>query len=72
MFKFLKEPPKGQSVSLTLLIVSFIALIIAGSLEMLEIAKSSAVFETLFITCSGLYFGRRVAISKDQKEITKE
>lgn len=73
MLAFIKDPKTSEkSVSLTLLLVSFIALLVGGCLEMLDVVKNVSVLESLFFTCAGLYFGRRINMSKDNKELTKE
>lgn len=36
---------------------------------MFGVVDSVGVFETLYITSTGLYFGRKINISKDTKEI---
>jgi hypothetical protein len=73
MFGFIKDPKTSQkSVSLTLLLISFIALLVGGGLEMFEVIKTVSVLENLFFTCAGLYFGRRINISKDNKDLAKE
>lgn len=71
--KFLIDPKtKIESVSLTLLLISFAALIVAGVLEMFGKVDTVSIFEALFLTCSGLYWGRRIKLSKDTKELDKE
>lgn len=50
---------KEKSVSLTLLVWAAMLVIVAGSLEMFEVIKSTSVFPELLYTAAGLYFGRR-------------
>lgn len=70
---FIKDPKtKKQSVSLTLLLIAFAALVVSGILEMFDVIETVSIFESLFLTCSGLYWGRRISLSKDKKELDKE
>ncbi len=58
--KFFSDPKDGKpSVSLTILVVSFILLIIAGGLEIFEVTKSTGPFMELVLSAFALYFGRR-------------
>lgn len=68
--KWIPDPKtKEPSVSLTLLVVSFLGLVIVGALEIFQMVKTTSVFETLFMTTSGLYFGRRLSLGKDTKSL---
>ena len=70
-FLFKSPTTKKHSVSLTLLLVSFALLAIAGCLQLFGVVKDANIFDTLFITSTGLYFGRKVNISKGSKEISE-
>jgi predicted permease len=50
---------KKPSVSLTLLVISVLALIIVGSLEIMNKINTTSIFEQFFYTQVALYFGRR-------------
>lgn len=57
---FILDPKtKERSVSLTLLLVSFISVLIASGLEMAGVIKTVSVVPELFFACAGLYFGRK-------------
>lgn len=67
---YLKDPKtKEESVSLTLLVVSAALLIVAGGLEMFGVISNTSIFDMFFYSNAGLYFGRRVKLSKESKEI---
>lgn len=62
---FLTDPKSKQpSVSLTLLIISFLALLCASLLHISKITDSTSSLMELFVTTASLYFGRRVNVSK--------
>lgn len=71
--KFVKDPKnKEESVSLTLLLITYSLLIVSGVLQIFKVVDDVSIFDTLFLTCSGLYWGRRIKLSKDTKELDKE
>lgn len=60
---FVEDPSTGQkSVSLTLLVASFIAVAAAGGLQVAGLVSSTGPFLELFYSASALYFGRRLNI----------
>lgn len=62
---YLKHPgEKEKSVSLTLLIISFIILIGMGILQAFNVVQSIGPFMEIFITTVTLYFGRRIPFDK--------
>lgn len=72
MFNFLTKDKNGeQSVSRTLLLISFILLVILGTLQVCGVVKDVGIFENLFWSTSGLYFGRKISLTKDTKELDK-
>jgi hypothetical protein len=61
---FVPDPKtKEPSVSLTLLLISTIALIIIGSLHAAGIIQTTSIFTEMFYSTTALYFGRRFNIS---------
>ena len=58
---FIIDPITGQkSVSLTLLIVSFVGIVIAAGLEAANVIHTTSVLNELYFANAGLYFGRRI------------
>lgn len=56
---FIKHPDNNkESVSLTLLLISFGLLSIAGILQCFSIIKDVGPFMEIFIICTSLYFGQ--------------
>jgi hypothetical protein len=51
---------KEQSVSLTILMVSLLAVFIAGGLQVAGVVSSTSVFENIFFSSCALYFGRKL------------
>lgn len=63
---WVKDPNKKgnpPSVSLTLMVVSFSLLVLAGSLEVFEVTKGTGPFMELCISAFALYFGRRLSFA---------
>lgn len=62
--KLLAQDPKQKepSVSLTMLLISFIIVLIAAGLEMAGKVKGTSVTLELFWGTAGLYFGRRTSL----------
>ncbi len=57
---FVLDPKsKERSISLTLLLISFGAVLAASGLEMAGVIKTVSVVPELFFACAGLYFGRK-------------
>ena len=54
---------KTPSVSLTLLVISFTATIVAGALNMSGVVASTSIFTELTYSCVALYFGRRTTFA---------
>jgi len=64
---FIKDPKTGESsVSLTLMLVTFMGAVIASVLEMCNLVESTSLAAELFYATSALYFGRRFNIGKDK------
>lgn len=59
---FIDPKNKKPSVSLTLMLVSFILLVILSTLKALEHVNSVGAFQELFYATAALYFGRRVQV----------
>ncbi len=59
---WLKKESEGQSVSLTLMTVAFVAFLIASGLEIFQVIKSTGPLFELFGTTVALYFGRKLNI----------
>lgn len=60
---YFKDPKTGeQSISLTLLIVTFLCAIGAGALNMFGKTSSTSIFAELFYSSAALYFSRRFSI----------
>lgn len=58
-----KEPRNGgPSVSLTLLVISFICVLVAGTLHMFDKVSNTSLFSEVFYSAVALYFGRRIGI----------
>ncbi len=59
LFWLVDPKTKKVSVSLTMLVISFAALLIGCGLEMAEVTKSTSVLVEIFYANVALYFGRR-------------
>jgi hypothetical protein len=71
--KYLKDPKtKEESVSLTLLIISVIALIVAGVCQVSGVVETTGPFLEFFGINAGLYFGRRLSIGSKSLGPEKE
>ena len=72
--KLLVQDPKQKepSVSLTMLLVTFIVVLVAAGLDMAGKVKSTSVVTELFYACTALYFGRRFNIGGKQIGMDKE
>lgn len=58
---YLRDPKtKEPSVSLTLLVLSFMALLVASTFHITGLVENTSGLNELFITTAGLYFGRRI------------
>lgn len=61
--KWLNDPITNlPSVSLTMLLATFILVIASGGLEMFGLVKNTSLFGEMFYTTTALYFGRRLTI----------
>lgn len=75
---WVKDPITNlASVSLTILVISFTAVIVAGALNMAGVVQSTSLFSEVFYSCCALYFGRRFsfggkAFTSDKAEEIKE
>ena len=68
-----KDPKDGkESVSLTLLQITFIGCIIGAMFESVGYIKSSGVMSELFYSMVGLYFFRRATIKSKFMDINNE
>ncbi len=65
-----------EEISLSLLIVSFILIMVTGILQVFKRVDSTGPFMNLFLTCGGLYFGRswvkQTANNKENEEKVNE
>ena len=62
--KYFVDPKNNlPSVSLTLMLVSFILLVVLSTLKALEHVNSVGAFQELFYATAALYFGRRVQVN---------
>lgn len=52
-----------KSVSLTLLIISFMVLVVVGLLDVFRVVESVGVFLELFLSTGALYFGRTMVFN---------
>lgn len=63
MKPWVNDPVSGlPSVSLTLLVVTFAGVIVAGALNMAGVVASTSIFSEVFYSATALYFGRRMNI----------
>lgn len=61
---YLVDPTNGQkSVSLTIMMVSFVTLLGFAIASVLEYVKNVDPLLDIFYACAALYFGRRVSIN---------
>jgi len=57
---FMTDPKTGTpSVSLSMLMLSFVAVLAASVCHMTGLVESTSSLTELFYACAGLYFGRR-------------
>lgn len=62
-FHYLNDPKDGKpSVSLTLLMVSFLGVLVAASLQLAKVTDSTSVMTEVFYSTLALYFGRRFTV----------
>ena len=59
-----------QEISLTLMVLSFLLIVGVGILQVLKKVESTGPFKELFLTCCGLYFGRKWVKSTKTEEKT--
>ena len=61
---FIQDIAKGgrPSVSLTLLVISFLLLVVVGALQIAGVINNTGVFTELFYSSSCLYFSRSLNI----------
>lgn len=70
---FIEDPTTGnKSVSLTLLVVSAIALITVGGLEVAGLVHNEGPFKELLYSTISLYFARRVNINGKSFSLDKD
>lgn len=76
---WLKDPITNvPSVSLTILVATFVLTVIAGAAHMSGYAQSTSLFAEMFYSATALYFGRRLNIggkayaSDKTEEVKKE
>lgn len=66
MSLWLQDPKtKEKSVSLSLMVVSFVALLVASTFHLSGLVQNTSSLTELFGICTSLYFGRRWSNSKD-------
>lgn len=57
---WLRDPKtKEKSVSLSLMFISFVALLVASTFHLSGVTDNTSSLTELFGICTGLYFGRR-------------
>lgn len=56
---FVKKEEGDKSVTLTLLLASFVALLVGAGLEMAGVIKSTSILPELFYANAALYAGRK-------------
>ena len=59
-----------EEISLTLMVISFLLIVGVGILQVLKKVESTGPFMELFLTCCGLYFGRKWVKSAKTEEKT--
>lgn len=60
---WLKDPKDSKpSVSLTLMVISFVALLAASTFHLAKLTENTSSLTELFMTTCGLYFGRRIQL----------
>lgn len=60
MTLWLRDPKtKEYSVSLSLMVISFVALLCASTLHLAKMTENTSSLTELFGICTSLYFGRR-------------
>jgi len=70
---YLTDPKTGKkSVTLTFLIVSFIAFLTVSILTATGHMEESSSLAELFYACAALYFGRRVKVGGKSFEVNQE
>lgn len=69
---WLKREKKDESVTLTLTVISFIALLVACGLEIAGVVKSTSVLLELFGANVAMYLGRRISIGNKVFDGSKE
>lgn len=66
---WIKDPKdKSKSVSLTLLVASFVGLLIASGLEIAGVVETTSGLSELFYSTVALYFGRRFKVNTREFE----
>lgn len=55
---------KQPSVSLSMLVVSFVGVVVAACLHMADVVKDTSVMTELLYANTALYFGRRFTVGK--------
>lgn len=60
---FIDPKTDKESVSLTLMMASFLILVVLSTLKALEHVDSVGAFQELFYATAALYFGRRVQVN---------
>lgn len=60
MALWLSDPKtKESSVSLTLMVISFVVLLVASTLHIAQLTDNTSSLTELFYATAGLYFGRK-------------
>jgi len=60
---FIDPKTNKESVSLTLMLVSFVILVVLSTLKAMESVSNVGAFQELFYATAALYFGRRVSVN---------
>lgn len=70
---FITDPKDGKkSVSLTLLVVSFVALLVGCYMELAGKSKGLSGLQELFFTTAALYFSRRVSVKGTSFSVSQQ
>lgn len=69
---WLKREKPEESVTLTLMIVSFAGVMVGSGLEMAGVVKSTSILFETFGACVAMYLGRKINFRGQTFDATKE
>lgn len=61
---WINKETDDKSVSLTMVVVAFLAVLVANGLELAKVTESTASLMELFYATAGLYWGRKFTSAK--------